>query len=240
MPDVLVPGVERGLLFAESEALKAKLSDITVTDTRAPGGRTRADVWFGWPTGERERHYPFITIDFIGMQFANDRAHSAQMIPVDYWPSEYATFQEYADANGFGGYTGRVGSAMAIEWHPYNLVFQVTTHARHRRQHMEMNAKLIGTAYLPDRWGYLDVVADGSSRWLDRISAFDNSTLEGTTGTADRDFSTVYTINVSAHVAPELPFVYTQALKVAGTIGLLDRPDQVAASWTHSDPPATN
>jgi hypothetical protein len=239
MPEVLVQEVERGLLFAESEALKAKLSDITVADNKAPGGRTRAEVWFGLPTAERERRYPFIVIDFIGMQFANDRAHSAQMIPVDYWPSEYATFQEYADAHGFGGYTGKVGSAEAIEWHPYNLMFQVATHARHRRQDMEMTARLSGTAYLPDRWGYLDVVADNSCRWLDRVSMFDNSTLEGTVGVANRDFSKVYTVSISAHVAPELPNVYLEALTVAGSIGLIDQPDLVAASWTHPDPLAT-
>jgi hypothetical protein len=232
----LVSDTERGLILAESEALKAKLSDITVSDPKAPGGRKRAKVWFGYPTGEREREYPYITIDFIGMQFAADRAHSAQLLPVDYWPSEYATFDEYAQANGLAAYVGAAAEdrVRAIEWHPYDLFFQVTTHARHRRQDMEMTSRLIGTAYLPDRWGYLDVRADNSVRYLERMSMHDNTALEGSTETADRVFEKVYTVKVSAHVAPENPFVYLKVLQVAGTLGLIsDLPDHVDASWTY-------
>lgn len=239
MTETNVLTVNRGLLIAESEALKAKLSDVEVWDPRNPATtKQRADVWFGFPVAERERRYPYITIDFVGMEFAYDRAHSAALVPIDYWPSEYATFDEYAEAYGFTNWVGeaQVGRVAAIEWHPYNLVYQITTHARHRWHHMQMMGRLVGTSYLPDRWGYLDVRADNSTRWLDRISMFDNSTLEGSTDSADRVFSTVYTVNVSAHVPPELPHVYLQVLQVAGTLGFLPDPsDPVAASWTHPD-----
>jgi hypothetical protein len=238
MSDVLVPDTSRGLLLAESAALHAKLSNITVANPKAPGGRQRAQVWFGMPTGERERSYPYITIDFLGMQFAYDRAHSAQLLPVDYWPSEYATFDDYAEAYGFEHWVGAAGDGRvaALAWHPYDLQYQVTTHARNRMHDMEMTALLIGTSYLPDRWGYLDVTADNSVRWLDRVSMFDNSTLEGSVAAADRVFSKVYTINVSAHVPPELPIVYLQVLKLAGTLRIHPEPDHnVAAQWEHPE-----
>src|SRR5690606_38889069 len=98
-------------------------------------------------------------------------AHSIHHIPIDYWPSEYATFSEYAEAYGLTGYVERIGSAMAINWHPYNLHYQVTTIARNPMHHMDMTGQLLGTEFLPDRWGRLDIPADRSCRMLYRVGS---------------------------------------------------------------------
>lgn len=235
---VSVNTVSRGLLFAESEALKAKLSGLTVSSDRAQSGQQRVQVFYGWPSGERRKTYPFITIDFVSMRFAFERAHSAVYIPVDYWPSEYETFQEYADANGISSYTGTVGTAMAMMWHPYDLIFQVTTYARNPIHDLQITGKLVGTAFLPDRWGYLPVPADGSQRHLTRLGMTENNSLEGNNQTDDRVFSKVYTVAVTADVPPENPLVYAQVLHVAGTLSLLpsDPDSGPEATWSHDAP----
>ena len=49
-----------GFLLAEDEALKQHLSGITVTDDR--NEHRPVKVFFRYPEGETEKHYPFITI----------------------------------------------------------------------------------------------------------------------------------------------------------------------------------
>lgn len=192
--------VLRGFGLAEEAALKAKLSNIVVS-TR--NGSQRAKVWYGMPSGERERSYPFITIDLIDIDFANERAMSAQITDVDYWPSEYATFEEYAAANSIEQEEG--DSARAMWFHPYTMTFQVATHARSAQQDREMMRTLLHTAYLPMRLGYLDVPADASVRHLTTV---DWTSMPYFDKAGERVFRTVYTVTVTADMAPENPFVH--------------------------------
>jgi hypothetical protein len=237
--DTRVDTPHRGLLLAESAALKAKLSGIHVA---RPGGESRrVRTYFRYPDEQTERIYPFITIEFMSMQFAADRAHSAQMLPVHDWPSEYRTFQEYAEAHGLTNWTGRVGSAEAVMWHPYNLLFQITTYARDPLDGLYLDGLLVGTYYIPDRWGYLDIPEEGSCRWLDRLEMRTANYLEGNPqGMNQTVFRTIYTVSVTAHVMPEDPKIYLQVLQVMGVLlQIKSSPGEtptVYSSWINEPP----
>ena len=104
-------------------------------------------------------------------------------------------------------------------------------------------ALLVGTHYIPDRWGYLDIPEDGSCRWLDRLEMRTANYIEGNTqGMNQTVFRTIYTVSVNAHVAPENPFIYLQMLKVVGVIMQISlRPGstpQVLGSWINEAPPS--
>lgn len=223
------PEIERGLLLAEDEALKAKLSDISVP---APGGRTRVHVWYQMPAQQKERRYPLITLRLTNIVFAADRAHSAQSTPIDYWPSTTTSFAEYAAMAGID-YNPDEDLAEAVWWLPYDLYYEVTTYCRNAQQHRALQATLLGTAYLPDRWGYLHVPADGSERWLDRISAIPNDSYEDQGGEMKPLFSMRYTIMVSAHVPPEDPLIFKKVLAVQGRLTGLEGQDPTY-DWTSS------
>lgn len=218
--------IRRGLLLSEDEALKAKLSSITM-----PGG-PRAKVWFGYPEREREITYPFITIDLVDIVFAADRAHSAQLMEVDYWPSEYATFAEYAAANDIG-FDNDTQSGQAVWWHPYDLHYQVATFARSIQHDRYLTSRLLGTAYLPDRWGYLHVPADNTERHLDRVGYSNNDHLEGEGRDARRTLSKVYNVIVTADIPPESPIVYQRVLELHATLHDIQDPS-ISADWVNS------
>lgn len=224
------PAIEVGFLLAEDEALRAKLSDLNVPSSK-PGG-TRVHVWYRTPAAQKERRYPFITIELQNIVFANDRAHSAQLTPIDYWPSEAATFAAYA-ANNNIPFNPDEDNAEAMWWLPYNLYYEVTTHCRSIQQHRYLQSKLIGTAYLPDRFGYLQVPADGSSRWLDRVGMTPNDYYENEGGESKPVFSTRYTIMVTADVPPENPIVFRKVLTVAGRLTGIDG-QEPTYDWTES------
>jgi hypothetical protein len=224
---------DRGFLLAEEEALKAKLSQIYVTDPNTPTGRRRVHTRWGYPMAEVNRQYPMLTIDLIDIEFAADRAHSAQVIGVDYWPSEYATFAEYATAYGIELTDDDVVGATM--WHPYNLHFQIASHARNARHDLEITRILLGTLFTPHRWGFLYVPADDSNRWLDLVDWATANYNEGAGDSQNRIFRKIFHIVVSAHLPPESPFIYQQVLKVHGIIKGIPGHEEMG-DWDHEAP----
>lgn len=223
--------LERGFLLAEEQALYAKLSDIYVRDPSQPDTKRKVRVYFRHPPAEVEKSYPFITIDLIDVQFAAERAHSTQIYPVNYWPSEYATFEEYATARGLD-FDPENDYPDAAEFHPYDLFFSVTVHTRNPRQDRELMGILMNTAFLPDRWGYLHVPADDTMRHLDRVGFQNLDDYEGNPQASDRVFRKSYTIKVSAHMAPEYPYIFNRVVQVAGQVYGVPA-DEVLAQWQH-------
>jgi hypothetical protein len=224
---------DRGFLLSEEEALKAKLSQIYVTDPNTSDKRRRVHVRWGYPMAEVNRQYPMLTIDLIDIEFAADRAHSAQVMGIDYWPSEYATFAEYADAYGIDMTTAEIPEATM--WHPYNLHFQVASHARSARHDLEINRTLLGTNFLPHRWGWLYVPADDSNRWLDLVDWATANYNETGGDSTNRIFRKIYHVVVSAHLPPENPFIFTQVLKVHGIINGLAGNEEMG-EWVNEAP----
>lgn len=160
-----------GFLLAEDEALKAKFSELTVPDPNEQGGQKRVKVWYGMPSTERERQYPFISLDLIDIEFAAERAHDLNQVKVDWWPSYASTYAERAvqldpdvvlDVDEPYGITTR--------FQPYNLYYQVATHTREPLQDRYLNAQMLSSSYAPlSNIGYLYVPADDTHRWLDNL-----------------------------------------------------------------------
>lgn len=224
MPDV-------GLLLAESEAVKAKFSTLYVPDPKQPDNRRRVKVWYGNPSGERERAYPFITIDFIDIRFGAERAHSLDQVAVDWWPAEGSTFQEYADLRDID-VDPDAPYGTTIRFQPYDLYYQVSTHTRTALQDMHLTSQMLSTEYAPlSQIGTLHVPADGTQRWLDN---------EGWSRADYRDaeektvFRKIYMLKISAHMAVGDPAAYARVLEVAATIHGTADGEQYAA-WVHSD-----
>ena len=224
---------DRGFILAEEEALKAKLSQLYVTDPNAAAGRRRVHTRWGYPMAEVNRQYPMLTIDLIDIEFAADRAHSAQVMGIDYWPSEYATFAEYAEAYEIDLTDAHM--VQATMWHPYNLHFQIASHARNARHDLEITRILLGTAFTPHRWGWLYVPADKSNRWLDLVDWATANYNEGAGTSTNRIFRKIYHVVVSAHLPPENPFVFTQVLKVHGSLKSIPG-NEVMVDWDHEAP----
>lgn len=219
--------MQRGFLLAEDEALKAKLSGLSVAEKN---GRKNVKLWFRQPSAERELSWPFITIDLIDVVFAAERAHSAQYFHTDGWPSEYPTMAEWAAANDVD-LTNAV-SVESMSWLPYDLYYQVATYTRFAQHDRELTARLLSTNYLPYRFGYLDVPADESCRWLD---------LEGYTSADYIDpqgkavFRKVYNIRVSAHVPPEDPVIFYKVLAANFSLKVVGE-SSVNETWSHATP----
>lgn len=220
-----------GLLLAESEAVKAKFSTLHVPDPKQPDNRRRAKVWYGQPSSERERTYPFVTIDFVDIRFAADRAHTLDQVTVDWWPSEGSTFQEYADLRGID-VDPEAPYGTTIRFQPYDIYYQVATHSRFALQDIHLTAQMLSTEYAPlSQIGTLHVPADGTQRWLDN---------EGWNRADYRDsedktvFRKIYMIKVSAHMAVGDPAIFARVLEVAATLhGMAD--GEQYASWEYSD-----
>lgn len=222
--------VDRGFLLAEDQALKAKVSRLYVPGP--DGTPQRVKVWYGMPSRERQAVYPFITIDLIDVVFANDRAHSAQVMPVDFWPSEYASMEEYAAANGIVADT-TVGRVEAMWFHPYDIYYQIAVHTREPRHDRRLTAALLGTNFLPlSGFGYLDVPADGSCRRLENLG-WSSQDYQG----SDQKWvhRKVHNVKVSAHMPPENPFFFRQVLEVHGQLYGI-RPDELLDTWEHVAP----
>lgn len=208
MPDI-------GLILAEDEAVKAKFSTLTVPDPKAQGGERRARAWFGYPSGERERTYPFITVDLIDIRFAAERAESMESVLYDWWPSEAGTMEEYATKIGLTlDPTEKVG--LAIRFQPYDLYYQVATHARFSAHDRALTAKMLSIDYAPlSQLGTLHVPADNTQRWLDNEGWARADYIDPEGKNVHRK---VYTLKVSAHMSLGDPVAYAKVLQVAADI----------------------
>lgn len=223
--------MKRGVIIAEDEALRAKLSNLTVPGKDGP---VKAKVFYRGPDATREVTYPFVTLDLVDINFAPDRAHSAQLNPVDYWPSEYATFAEYAAANAID-FNEATDSMLAMWWVPYDLTYQVTTYTRYAAHDRALLARLLSTAYIPYRFGYLHVPADGSERVLELMG----QASANYTDASGPIFRRVYDVRVEAHMAPEDPLLFKKVLElhVSLTGGAAPSDNQVSTSWEYAPPP---
>lgn len=211
--------------------MKAKFSTLYVPDPKQPDGKRRAKVWFGMPSTERERTYPFITIDLIDIAFASERAHSMEKINVDWWPSEAATYQEYADLHAIT-VDPEAPYGSTIRFQPYDIFYQVATHARYAVQDRHLTSQMLSTSYAPlSQIGTLHVPADGTQRWLDNDGWVRADYRDAEEKTVWRK---VYSLKVSAHMAVDDPATFARVTQVAATLrGTTD--GEQYASWVQPD-----
>ena len=134
-------------ILAEDEALKAHLSGITVIDEKAGGAATPrpVKVWFGTPDVElRDITFPYITIDLMDVRLAPER----QMSGIVY------------DRDRAGTVVGSDTAAYSYEYPmTYDLVYQVSTYARHPRHDRSIINQLMQNK-LPSKYGRLGIRND--------------------------------------------------------------------------------
>ena len=126
-------------IVAEDLALKTHLAGLTVSDEKSAARQVK--VWFGYPDVEaRAQEFPFITIDLIDILPANDRQNSGVMYDSDY--------------------NGTIASAANVFYKydipvSYDLVYQVTSYARHPRHDRAIMYQLLNK--FPSKFGKLAV-----------------------------------------------------------------------------------
>ena len=126
-------------IVAEDLALKTHLAGLTVSDEKSATRQVK--VWFGYPDVEaRAQEFPFITIDLIDILPANDRQNSGVMYDPDY--------------------NGTITPAAGVSYKydipvAYDLVYQVTSYARHPRHDRAIMYQLLNK--FPSKFGKLAV-----------------------------------------------------------------------------------
>lgn len=205
---------KRGFLLAEDEALKQRLSTLTVTDDR--NAQRPVQVFFRYPEGETEKHYPFITIELMDITHARNRQHSEVSLyahyedspaSLTYWPSTAASIgivagQEFLKTN---------------EFIPVDILYQVSTYCRSAQHDRQLSAQML-TTVTPFRFGSLVIAADDTSRRLEMLDWANADLLDQESGYRKRTFRKVYTLQMTSELPSEALVGVKQVTSVQTTI----------------------
>lgn len=195
--------------YVESDALRTKLSTVTVTASNYPAGRV-VPVHFVNPDFElRTAAYPGIYLSYAGMAKASDREHRGR-VRLEYAPAGYAEDvlvpvdieDKYNNSTEAWSETfDRHTSPYTLPETPipYNLDFNVTVLTRNYQQMFEVIAQLATLDYLPARFGGLEVPEDGTIRTLDLLGGPNTSVLKDEDG--KRLLQSVYSVRVTAELS---------------------------------------
>jgi len=217
-----------GFLLAEDEAIKVRLTGITVSDDR---NATRpVKVFFRYPEAETERDYPFITIEMLDIVHAKNRQHSENelyyynttgggSVPamhakapnrLDYWPSISSDFSYFTDKNDYQTLTTN-------EFVPVDLLYQVSTFTR-SALHDRYLSSIMLTKIFPFRRGSIHVPADNTDRRLELLDWSTADLLDPEAGYRKRIFRKVYTLQMSAELPSTDVYGSKQATEIVATI----------------------
>jgi hypothetical protein len=199
-----------GFLLAEDEAIKKRLTGITVTDDR--NSSRPIQVFFRYPDAETEREYPFITIEMLDIVHARNRQHSelpiyyyntaagasapvgASAMPnaMNYWPSTSSDFSHLDDRDDYQ-------VLVSNEFVPVDLLYQVSTFTRSALHDRQLSATML-TRIFPFRTGSIHVPADNTDRRLELLDWSTADLLDPEAGYRKRIFRKVYTLQMSAEL----------------------------------------
>lgn len=195
-----------GFLLAEDEALKNRFVGLTVSDDRE--GSRPVQVFFRYPEGETERHYPFITIELIDIIHARNRQHSDHYLythraghpnNLDYWPSTSSASAPNLTGSDFYRTT---------EFVPVDILYQVSTFTRSALHDRQLTSHMLMDV-VPFRFGSIQIPADGTSRRLELLDWTTADLLDPEAGYRKRIFRKVYTLQMTS----ELPTSALTGLK---------------------------
>lgn len=214
-----------GFLLAEDAAVKARFSNISVSDDK---NATRiAKVFFRYPEGETEKQYPFITIENVGLVHNRQLQHSEQsyyfatggsgasigsVAYLDYYPSELNAAGMAAELASSGAFYIRTDSFV-----PVTLIYQISTYARSALHDRQLTGKILRRV-APFRRGFIEVPEDGTIRRFDLMSWGNSDLLDGESGYRKRIFRKVYTIQMSAEIPASDLVGVKQVASVVGNI----------------------
>jgi hypothetical protein len=198
-------------LIAEDEAIKTYLQGMTVTDEKSESatGNTGVSkvrpikVWFGYPDVEiATQTYPFITIDLVDIVPANDRQTSGRLSDSDY--------------------RGTIASVPGQSYEydipvAYDLVYQLTTHARHPRHDRSILFQMWNK--FPSKFGKLAVSNQLGTEAAVRSMFVDGFVKRDTFNSEDggnrRLLRNVFTVRVVSEMTPA---VAAQASKATESV----------------------
>jgi hypothetical protein len=174
-------------ILAEDAALKTHLANIIVSDEK--NANRPVGVWFGYPDVEiRTQNYPFITIDLINVRQAPERQTSGWIIDSDRQGTIAPQNGQY--------YEYEIPVA-------YDLVYQVTSYARHPRHDrailFQLNEKfpgLRGRLAVPNA---LNTEISYRHMFLESVVKADSATGENGN---KRLLRNVYTVRVVSEMTP--------------------------------------
>ena len=211
------PGTHPGFTLAEDAALKYRLSSLAVSDDKNP--ERVCKVFYRFPEGETEKHYPFITIELLNIEHARDRQHSEvsyyygadpQFTPnLAYFPSEMDVNDMETAADG--------GLLVTDQFVPVNLMYQVTTYTRSQLHDRQLTALLMRRVF-PFRRGFIEIPEDGTIRRCDLVSWRPTDVLDKETGYKNRIFRKVYTVVINSEIPQSDLYGGKMVLSVDGTI----------------------
>lgn len=214
-----------GFLLAEDAAIKARFANIAVSDDKNP--QRIAKVFFRYPDGEKEKEYPFITIEHLGLSHNRQLQQSEQYyyftnnsygaslgsnLYVDYFPSEMTAQGLSDELDSSGSFYLRTESFV-----PVTLIYQVATYARSALHDRQLTSKILRRV-APFRRGFIEIPEDGTIRRFDLMSWNNSDLLDGEAGYRKRIFRKVYTIHMSAEIPASDLIGVKQVTSVVGTI----------------------
>lgn len=221
-----------GFLLAEDEAIKTRLTGLTVTDDR---NNTRpVQVFFRYPDGETEREYPFITIEMLDIVHAKNRQHSE--LPIYYYnptggASVPANLMQRADtmaywpdsSNNFGHLTNKDDFQVLVsnEFVPVDLLYQVSTFTRSALHDRQLSAVML-TKVFPFRRGSIHINADNTDRRLELLDWSTADLLDPEAGYRKRIFRKVYTLQMSAELPSTDIYGTQQATSIVANIDYIN------------------
>lgn len=213
-----------GFLMAEDAALKSRLQTLYVSDDRQQ--QRSVDVFFRYPDGEREKTYPFVTLELLGITHArsrqeSDRIHyftSSSSIPasrrakmVNYFPSEYDS-TEYAALQ-----TDNTTWLYTDSFIPVDLTYQVATYCRSQRHDRQLTAAMLRHVF-PLRRGFIDIPEDGTVRRCELLSWTNSDVLDQESGYSKRIFRKVFTVQINAEIPQTDIFSVKRVATVSGEL----------------------
>lgn len=177
-----------GFLLEEDEALKAKVTGLTVFDDRMAA--RPVPVWYGNPDLElAQRTYPYISLELVDMNEANERVMVGKPF-LRYLPDGYEAPLDTSN------------EILSASWFPtpYDLDYQVTAWSRHPRHDREIVRKLL-SGRLPIRFGALDLPRSYREVRLDML---DGPRIADTVDeNGKRLFRKVFTVRVATELFPD-------------------------------------
>lgn len=190
-------------IIAEDLALKTHVTGLTVADEKNAARTVK--VWFGYPDVEvRDQSFPFITIDLVDIVPANNRQHQGRITDNDY-AGRIAPVANYA-------YTYEMPIA-------YDLVYQVTTYARHPRHDRAIMSQVL--TKFPSKYGKLAVPNELGTETGYRSMFLDGfvkrDAVDGETGNR-RLLRNMLTVRVVSEMTPSVADAL--ALRLVDTVNL--------------------
>ncbi len=173
-------------IIAEDQALKTLMQGITVSDEK---NNTRSvQAWFSNPDPElRNQSYPYVTIELIGVEWANYRQASGFFIDNDRQgtvsPSSGEVFEYEVPA-------------------AWDLMYQITSYSRHPRHDRAIISHLLNNDFVANR-GFLPVPNELGTQTSYRHIILQDFAKRDTVEDGRRLFRNVFTVLVTSESTPD-------------------------------------